>query len=109
MDSPALTPGPRVRPRPLLHERDLFPEADMSRSYRISVRESVNRVIRAEDRVSTELEILQVLPPEQMSGLLADELQSRGFEREGGQLVRRQDGVTVSVDPDTGTVTVSSE
>jgi hypothetical protein len=81
----------------------------MSRSYRISVRESVNRVIRAEDSVSTELEILEVLPPEQMSGLLADELQSRGFRREGGRLVRRQDDVTVSVDPDTGTVTVSSE
>ena len=43
----------------------------MSRSYRISVRECVNRVIRAEDRVSTNLEMLEVLPPEQMAGLLA--------------------------------------
>src|SRR4051795_6558794 len=82
----------------------------MSRSYRISVRESVHRVIKAEDRVSTQLEILEVLPPEQMAGLLADELEQRGFRREGEVLVRREEGgVTVSVDPNTGTVTVSAE
>jgi FtsH ternary system domain X5 len=81
----------------------------MSRSYRISVRESVHRVIKAEDRVSTQLEVLEVLPPEQMAGLLADELVRRGFERDGNHLVRRQDGVTVSVDPHSGTVTVVAE
>ena len=82
----------------------------MSRAYRIAVRESVNRVIRAEDRVSTQLEILEVLPPEQMAGLLADELERRGFEREGEALVRREEGgVTVRVDPNAGTVTVSAE
>ena len=37
----------------------------MSRAYRVAVKESVNRVLRAEDRVSTQLEILEVLPPEQ--------------------------------------------
>ena len=47
----------------------------MSRSYRVSVRECVNRVIRAEDRISTQLEILEILPAEQMAGLLADELE----------------------------------
>jgi len=82
----------------------------MSRSYRISVRESMNRVIRAEDRVSTQLEILEVLPPEQMAGLLADELERRGFERDGEVLVRKEkDGVRVTVDPRTGTVTVVAE
>ena len=75
----------------------------MSRSYRISVRECVNRVIRAEDRVSTNLEMLEVLPPEQMAGLLGDELERRGFRREGdGTLVRRGKGVTVTVDPAKG-------
>ena len=39
----------------------------MSRSYRVSVRECQNRTIRAEDHVSTQLEILEVLPPEQMA------------------------------------------
>ena len=58
----------------------------MSRSYRISVRECVSKVIRAEDRVSTNLEILEVLPPEQMAGLLSDELERRGFRREGDGL-----------------------
>ncbi|HZU37610.1 MAG TPA: hypothetical protein VFA18_16945, partial [Gemmataceae bacterium] len=50
----------------------------MSRSYRVSVKESARRTIRAEDRVSTGLEILEVLPPEQMAGLLRDELERRG-------------------------------
>ncbi|MGL4549982.1 MAG: hypothetical protein ACRC33_02245, partial [Gemmataceae bacterium] len=54
----------------------------MSRSYRISVRECVNRVIKAEDRISTQLEVLEVLPPEQMAGLLAGELEKEGYRRE---------------------------
>ncbi len=81
----------------------------MSRAYRIAVRESQNRIIRAEDHVSTDLEILEVLPPEQMAGLLADELANRGFERRGEVMKREQHGVTVSVNTTTGTVTVSAE
>jgi hypothetical protein len=81
----------------------------MSRTYRVSVSESLSRIIKAEDRVSTQLEILQVLPPEQMAGLLADELVKQGFERDGEKLTRTQDGVKVTVDVMTGTVTVSAE
>jgi hypothetical protein len=81
----------------------------MSRAYRIAVRESQNRVIRAEDHVCTDLEILEVLPPEQMAGLLADELARRGFERDGERMVRKQKGVAVAVDVNTGTITVSAE
>jgi hypothetical protein len=81
----------------------------MSRSYRVSVRECVNKVIKAEDRISTELEILEILPPEQMAGLLADELEKGGYRREGNLLVKEEDGVVVSVDTEKGTVTVSAE
>jgi hypothetical protein len=81
----------------------------MSRSFRISVKESINRDLHAEDRVCTQLEILEVLPPEQMAGLLSDELEERGFEKEGELLVRRDKGVTVIVDPLKGTVTVTAE
>jgi len=81
----------------------------MSRSYRVSVRECQNRTIRAEDHVSTQLEILEVLPPEQMAGLLADELEKRGFERDGTILTRKQNGVTITVETSTGTVTVATE
>ncbi len=81
----------------------------MSRAYRVSVKESENRVLRAEDRVSTCLEIIEVLPPEQMAGLLRDELKKRGFVEEGGKLIRREKGATVTVDPATATVTVSAE
>jgi hypothetical protein len=81
----------------------------MSRSYRISVRECVNRVIKAEDRISTQLEILEVLPPEQMAGLLSDELANQGFEKEGEVLVRREGNLTITVNPNTGEVTVAAE
>ena len=81
----------------------------MSRSYRVSVRECINKVIKAEDRISTELEILEILPPEQMAGLLADELEKGGYRREGNLLVKEEDGVVISVDTEKGTVTVSAE
>ena len=81
----------------------------MSRAYRISVSESLRRVLRAHDRVSTQLEVLEILSPEEMAELLSQELEKRGFERKDGELVRQQDGVQVAVDPTTGTVTISSE
>jgi hypothetical protein len=81
----------------------------MSRAYRIKVRESLRRVLRAHDRVSTQLELLEVLPAEQMAQLLTEELKRRGFEEKGGVLVRQRNGVTVRVDPRAGTVTVESE
>jgi hypothetical protein len=81
----------------------------MSRAYRVSVRESQNRTICAEDHVSTQLEILEVLPPEQMAGLLADELERRGFQRDSTRLTRKQNGVTVTVETTTATVTVAAE
>ncbi len=81
----------------------------MSRAYRIRVRESVNRVVRASDHVSTQLEVLGILPQDQMAELLAQELVRRGFERKANVLSRVEDGVTISVDVATGTVTVRAE
>ena len=81
----------------------------MSRSYRISVRESVSKVIKAEDKVSTQLELLEILGPEQMAGLLAAELAQHGFEEKDGQMVREEDGVKIAVETCTGTVSVSTE
>jgi hypothetical protein len=80
----------------------------MSRAYRIRVRESLSRVLRASDHVSTQLELLAILPPEQMADLLRQELEQRGFERQGRELVRERDGVRVRVDQDSGTVTVEA-
>jgi hypothetical protein len=81
----------------------------MSRAYRISVSESQNRVVRAEDHVSTHLELIEVLPCDQMSALLAEELKKQGFEEKDGQLVRKDEEVNIAVNPDTGEVTVSSQ
>jgi len=81
----------------------------MSRAYRIRVSESLSRTLRAEDSVSTQLELLEVLPPEQMAQLLRDELKGRGFEECDGQLVRDDGDLTTTVDPASGTVTVESK
>ena len=80
----------------------------MSRAYRIRVSESLSRTLRAEDSVCTQLELLEVLPAEQMAELLRQELERRGFRNEDGQLVRQDDGVTTAIDPQTGSVTVSA-
>src|SRR5581483_11973787 len=84
-------------------------ESIMSRAYRIRVSESLSRTLRAEDSVSTQLELLEVLPPEQMAQLLRDELKGRGFEECDGQLVRDDGDLTTTVDPASGTVTVESK
>ncbi len=81
----------------------------MSRAYRIRVQESLRRVITAEDHVSTQLELLDLLPAAQMAELLAAELQRGGFERRGKTLVRRQKDVVVEIDPETANVTVRVE
>jgi hypothetical protein len=81
----------------------------MSRAYRIRVSESLTQVIRAGDHVSTRLEVLEILPAETMADLLRAELVEQGFEVREKALVRTRDGITVEVDPATGTVTVRSE
>ncbi|HLW68792.1 MAG TPA: hypothetical protein VKS79_25975 [Gemmataceae bacterium] len=83
----------------------------MSRAYRIRVQESLTRDLRAEDSIETQLEILEILPPEQMGELLAQELEQRGFERQNdGTLLRHEDnGTSVEVEPCTGKVVIRSE
>lgn len=82
----------------------------MSRAYRIRVAESVNENIHVEDGVQSTLEILDVLPRDAMSELLAAELEKNGFERDG-DIMRRtdDDGITIEVDVKEGTVTVKAE
>ncbi len=81
----------------------------MSRAYRISVKESVRKVIRAEDHVKSQLELLDILPADQMADLLAAELVRQGFERDGDTVVRGDGETKVIVDLKSGTVTVKSE
>ena len=42
----------------------------MSRAYRITVKESDTRHLKAGDEICTQLEILEILPPEDMATLL---------------------------------------
>jgi len=82
----------------------------MSRVYRVTVRGSVNRVVHVEDGVCTSLELLPILPQAQTEEILAAELVSRGYVRDGG-VVRRttDDGVVVEVELATGAVSVKAE
>ncbi|MBI1830092.1 MAG: hypothetical protein HYR84_01415 [Planctomycetes bacterium] len=82
----------------------------MSRAYKIKIKESVRRVVRARDQVQTQLELLAILPPERMAELLAAELIARGFQERGGKLVRAaKDGIVIEIDSSTATVTVKLE
>ena len=81
----------------------------MSRAYRIRVGASVTRVIRGEDHVSCQLEVLEILPKEAMAELLAQELINDGFQREGDLLIRKQGNITIEVDAQTAVVTVRVE
>ena len=83
----------------------------MSRAYRIRVKESLKRDLKAEDSIRTQIEMLEILPAEQMGEMLARELEARGFERqEDGTLVRKsENGVCVTVEPCSGEVTIRAE
>ena len=82
----------------------------MSRAYRVRVKESLRRDLSASDEICSDLELLEILPPEQMGELLKGELKQRGFEEEDGKLVRREEnGIVVRIDPKTGEVSISAE
>ena len=81
----------------------------MSRAYRIQVRESLRRVIKASDHISTTLELLEILPREQMGAMLAEELAALGFEESGDVFVREDNGVLISINPTNGEVTARAE
>ncbi len=80
----------------------------MSRAYRIQLSRDVSRTIHVEDGVATELPTLEVEDPAAIVQRLTAELLERGFEEnDEGLLVRvEDDGIEVSVDPQTGKVSV---
>lgn len=80
----------------------------MSRAYRLlSASESTRRHVVVEDGVCTALELLEVLPAEQMREILAAELEKQGFRRDG-DLAKRvdPDGVGITVDLADGSVNI---
>jgi len=82
----------------------------MSRAYRITVKESDTRQLKAGDEICTQLEILEILPPEDMATLLKEELAKRGFEeQDDGTMVRKDGDLTVKIDPCSGEVSVKAE
>lgn len=81
----------------------------MSRAYRIRVSQSLKRDISAGDEICSELEILEILPPDQMGALLKQELKNRGFEEKDGEMIRKDGDVTVSVNANTGEVKMKAE
>jgi hypothetical protein len=81
-----------------------------SRPYKVTTKEVVGKTVVAEDHVNIQLDIPPILPREQTGEILAGALKERKFvEGEDGKLVRERDGVTVEVDPDGGSLTVSCE
>ena len=78
----------------------------MSRAIQIRVSESVVRTVHVEDGVQSPLEMLPILAPDRMGELLAAELESLGFQRDGDTATRNDaDGIVVEVDLKSATVT----
>jgi hypothetical protein len=80
----------------------------MSRPYRITVKETLQKVLVAEDSVRTKMDLPPILGPEETGEILARVLKERGFEEDGNVLSREGGGVRVEVDPGSGEVTVSA-
>ncbi len=85
----------------------------MSRAFRIRqavrVQDTLKKDLSATDEICTELELLEILPAEQMAALLKEALRERGFEEEDGTMVRRDGDLTIRVDPATAAVTIHVE
>ena len=82
----------------------------MSRAYRITVKESSTRELKGSDEICTQLEVLEILPPEAMGELLKKELKERGFEEQAdGTLTRKEGNTTITVDPKSCEVSVKSD
>ena len=82
----------------------------MSRAYRISLNDSDTRCLKAGDEIGTQLEILEILPPEDMAALLKQELAKRGFvEQDNGTMTRSAGTVTVTADPCSGEIAVKAQ
>lgn len=81
----------------------------MSRAYRITVKESSTREIKGADEICTQLEVLEILPPEVMAELLERELIQKGYQKQDDGTLARSDGnTTVTVDPKSYEVTVKA-
>jgi hypothetical protein len=81
----------------------------MSRAYRIRVSESLRKVIKASDRVTSTLEILAVVSPEETAEILGAELAARGFHQDDeGRWIREEGEITITVDACTAEIEVKS-
>lgn len=82
----------------------------MSRAYKIPISESASETIVGRDGVSSQLDLIGLLPPERMGALLLDSLRARGFENDpcGTSVSKVVDGVTIRTDG-SGLVTAEIE
>lgn len=81
----------------------------MSRPYRVTVRESLQRTVVAEDSVKTRLEVLPLLGEAETQEILKRTLKERGFEEDGDKMSREKGKIRTEIDPATGDVEVSSK
>ena len=81
----------------------------MSQTYRIKLKSSVSKVIKAEDSISYPLELTEIIPVEDMQALLQKGLISRGFKKldENTFELNLDNGEVLTVDTDSMTLTAS--
>lgn len=80
----------------------------MSRAYHLIVNRSLEHVLHAEDHVVAGFELLPILDPAELTGLLVEELRRHGFTPHDCGLIRTDGTVTFFIDPEHQTVIASS-
>ena len=81
----------------------------MSQTYRISLKSSVSKVIKAEDSISYPLELTEIMPLEDMKEAFVKGLLERGFTQVSEKVYEMtlDNGEVLSVDTDSMTLTAS--
>ena len=81
----------------------------MSRAYKVSIQEAQTREIKAGDEICSQIELLPILPPEEMEYLLRCELAQHGFQEAEGTMQRTTGTVLVAIDPCSGVIRVKAQ
>jgi hypothetical protein len=72
----------------------------MSRVYRIRISETVTRTVHVKDGIERPIDLLGILPSDEMNELLRQQLETDGFNRQdNGSMVKDQNGVIIEIDP----------
>lgn len=72
----------------------------MSQTYKVTLKNSINVVVTADDCISYPIQLTEILPPEEMKEKFKDALEKHGFEKESENIYKKEGevGELITVD-----------